>query len=45
MKLNNGICLFCEERFSCARCLRSEKMNKLKTFYINLGGNINTLQS
>jgi len=45
MKLNNGICPFCEGICSCTRCMRNEKMNKLKAFFISLGGDINNLQT
>ncbi len=45
MKLNNCICPFCDGICSCTRCLRNEKMNKLKALFISLGGDISSMQS
>lgn len=45
IKRNNGLCPFCEGVCSCTRCIRNEKMNKLKSYFISLGGDINHLQS
>ena len=44
MKNNNGLCPFCQGICSCTRCIRNEKINKLKTFFIGLGGDLNILQ-
>jgi hypothetical protein len=44
MKANNGLCPFCLALCSCTRCLRNEKMNKLKAFFLSLGGDLNALQ-
>jgi hypothetical protein len=44
MKNNNGLCPFCLGVCSCTRCLRHEKMNKLKAFFISLGGDLLKLQ-
>lgn len=43
-RLNNGTCPFCEAVCHCTRCLRNEKINKLKTFFLKLGGNLAKLQ-
>lgn len=45
MKTNNGICPFCEGICTCTRCMRNEKMNKLKSFFFSLGGDTKSLQT
>jgi len=44
MKNSNGMCPFCLGVCVCTRCLRSEKIYKLKSYFISIGGNISKLQ-
>lgn len=43
MKANNGLCPFCLALCSCTRCLRNEKISKLKAFFLAQGGDLAAL--